>query len=107
MYRLALFDRTDIPTDDPTRLLDHMRGFSLVDQGIVVPGGAKTDVPILSVNARDDYVAPEFDMDLANNSTTNGTLIYSGENDHCPQDRFTVMPKIADWLEEQLALEQS
>ena len=36
-----------------------------------------TEVPILSVNARNDYVAPEFDMELANNSTVDGTLIVS------------------------------
>ena len=102
MYRLALFDRTKLPQDDVAGFLAYMRGFSLIDQGVIVPGETKTDVPILSVNARNDYVAPEFDMELANNSTTDGTIIYSGADDHCPQDRFTVMPQIADWLEQRL-----
>jgi hypothetical protein len=43
-------------------------------------------------------------LDLATNSTTDGTLIYSGSDDHCPQDRFTVMPQIADWLAQKLAV---
>ncbi len=105
MYRLALYDRTGIDgATDPSGFLAHMRGFSLIDQGVITPGETVTDVPILSVNARDDYVAPEFDMELANNSTTDGRIIWNGEGDHCPQDRFTVMPQIADWLEQKLAL---
>jgi len=104
MYRLALYDRTGIDGGaDPAGFLAHMRGFSLIDQGVIVPGETVTVVPILSVNARNDYVAPEFDMELANNSTIDGTLIYSGTDDHCPQDRFTVMPQIADWLEQRLS----
>jgi esterase FrsA len=104
MYRLALYDRTEIDGGaDPAGFLAHMRGFSLIDQGVIVPGETVTVVPILSVNARNDYVAPEFDMELANNSTVDGTLIYSGTDDHCPQDRFTVMPQIADWLEQRLS----
>lgn len=104
MYRLALYDRTGIDGGaDPAGFLAHMRGFSLIDQGVIVPGETVTVVPILSVNARNDYVAPEFDMELANNSTVDGTLIYSGTDDHCPQDRFTVMPQIADWLEQRLS----
>ena len=103
MYRLALYDRTKINGDtDPASFIAHMRGFSLIDQGVILPGKTITKVPILTVNARNDYVAPEFDMELANNSTTDGTLIYSGSDDHCPQDRFLVMPKIADWLETKL-----
>ena len=102
MYRLALFDRTELPQDDVAGFLAHMRGFSLIDQGVIIPGETVTDVPILSVNARNDYVAPAFDMELANNSTTDGTIIYSGTDDHCPQDRFTVMPQIADWLAQRL-----
>jgi esterase FrsA len=104
MYRQALFDRTKLPSQDIEGFIAHMRGFSLIDQGVIVPGQTKTEVPILSVNAEDDYIAPAFDMDLANNSTTDGTLIYSGSDDHCPQDRFTVMPQIADWLGQKLAL---
>jgi len=107
MYRLALFDRTDLPQDDVAGFLAHMRSFSLIDQGVVVPGETKTDVPILSVNARNDYVAPAFDMELANNSTVDGTLLYSGSDDHCPQDRFTVMPQIADWLAARLVVPAS
>lgn len=102
MYRLALFDRTDLPQDDVAGFLAHMRGFSLIDQGVIIPGETVTDVPILSVNARNDYVAPEFDMELANASTSDGMIIYSGSDDHCAQDRFTVMPQIADWLAERL-----
>lgn len=103
MYRLALYDRTEIDgSANPARFVAHMRGFSLIDQGVIVPGKTVTDVPILSVNARNDYVAPEFDMQLANKSTRDGTLIYSGRDDHCPQDRFVVMPQIADWLEARL-----
>lgn len=104
MYRQALFDRTKLPSQDIEGFVAHMRGFSLIDQGVIVPGQTMTEVPILSVNAKDDYVAPEFDMDLANTSTTDGTLIYSGSDDHCPQDRFTVMPQIADWLAQKLAV---
>lgn len=51
---------------------------------------------------RGDSVAPEADMDLATASTTDGTLIYSGKNDHCPQVRFTVMPIITQWLAAEL-----
>ncbi|WP_342077992.1 alpha/beta hydrolase [Yoonia sp. SS1-5] len=107
MYRLALYDRTEIDGSvAPDAFLAHMRGFSLIDQGIVTPGEATTDVPILSVNARGDYVAPEFDMELATGSTTDGQIIWNGEGDHCPQDRFEVMPQIADWLEDKLAVVQ-
>lgn len=103
MYRVGLFDRTGFPQTDVPGMVAYLRGFSLIEQGVVGPGIAPTDVPILSVNARDDYVAPTFDMDLANSSTTDGTLIYSGENDHCPQDRYTVMPQIADWVQDRLS----
>ncbi|MEQ8402001.1 MAG: alpha/beta hydrolase [Roseitalea porphyridii] len=108
MYRLALYDRTGIDGGtDPARFLAHMRGFSLIDQGVIVPGETVTEVPILSVNARNDYVAPAFDMELANNSTVDGTLIYSGTDDQCPQDRFAVMPQVADWLEQRLSLNKN
>ena len=75
-----------------------MRRFLLIDQGVIVPSETMTDVPILSVNSRNDYVASAFDMQLANNSTLDGTLIYSGSGDHCPQDRFTIMPQLAAGL---------
>ena len=100
---MAKRPRIDVTYHKQKHLELRERGFSLIDQGVIVPGETVTEVPILSVNARNDYVAPEFDMELANNSTRDGTIIYSGSDDHCPQDRFTVMPQIADWLEAKLA----
>lgn len=102
MYRLALFDRTHLRQDQVGQLVDLLRGFSLVEQGVLVPTHTKTDTPILSVNARGDYVAPEEDMELAKSSSVDGALIYSGADDHCPQDRYSVMPQIVDWLDTKL-----
>lgn len=101
MYRKTLLDRINLPNATDAEFLDYMRPFSLVTQGVLTED-AKTDTPILSINAYDDPVAPPADMDLVNNSTTDGTLIYSGADDHCPQDRFVVMPQAADWLRSKL-----
>lgn len=102
MYRDALFARTGIEPGKNAALLELMRQFSLVDQGVIKPGEVTTNVPILSVNARNDNVAPEVDIDLVTASTTDGTVILSGTDDHCPQDRFVVMPQVADWISKHL-----
>jgi|NOAtaT_7_FD_contig_31_2358700_length_1735_multi_4_in_0_out_0_1 esterase FrsA len=99
MYRKTLLDRIAMPDATDAEFIGYMRNFSLVSQGVLGEGKPKTDTPILSLNAYDDPVAPPTDMDLVNASTSNGLLVYSGANDHCPQDRFVVMPMAADWLQ--------
>lgn len=51
------------------------------------------------VNARNDQLAAAWAMELANDSTSEGTPIDSGREDICPQDRFTVMPQVGGWPE--------
>lgn len=98
MYKDTLLDRIDMKDASDAEFLAYMRRFSLIDQGVLAEGEVRTDVPILSVNAYDDPVAPPSDMELVTASTSDGALIYSGADDHCPQDRFVVMPAAADWL---------
>ena len=101
MYLDALTDRIDWDRADFTEFLAKMRAFSLVEQGILGPGKT-TVVPIYSVNAADDYVAPEYDLELVTNSSSEGKLVLSGAGDHCPQDRFRVMPDVVEWLSSKL-----
>lgn len=101
MYRDAFVDRAKLTGASDAEIADALKGFSLIEQGLL-GGGRTTPVPIFSVNAAGDYVAPDSDMALVTASTQDGTLIYSGEGDHCPQDRFMVTPVIADWLKDRL-----
>jgi hypothetical protein len=55
-------------------------------------------VPILNLNAAGDYVATESDMRLAARASKRGFIVFSGKDDHCPQDRAADMPKAAAWL---------
>ena len=41
-------------------------------------------------------------MELIGSASINSTLIYSGKDDHCPQDRFTVMPQVVDFFSKHL-----
>jgi hypothetical protein len=52
----------------------------------------------MNLNAAGDYVAPESDMRLAARASKRGFIVFSGEGDHCPQDRPADMPKAAAWL---------
>lgn len=102
MYIEGVRDRMKIENKTDEELAAHVKDFSLINQGLIGEGKPKTVVPILSINAREDYVAPKFDMDLINASTENGRIIYSGADDHCPQDRFTVMPQVVSFFEANL-----
>lgn len=102
MYLDALRYRLHLPGADSNQIVEAMRGFSLVDRGLMAPGTVTTKVPILTVNARGDYVAPESDMELVTRSTSSGELMYSGSDDHCPQDRYAATEKTVEWLERHL-----
>ena len=97
MYRDALTDRWKLERADPISLAKNARGFSLVEQGVLTPT-AQTPVPILNLNAAGDYVATESDMRLAARASKRGFIVFSGKDDHCPQDRAADMPKAAAWL---------
>jgi esterase FrsA len=97
MYRDALADRWKLKRADPISLAERARGFSLVEQGVITPT-TQTPVPIMNLNAAGDYVAPESDMRLAARASKRGFIVFSGEGDHCPQDRPADMPKAAAWL---------
>lgn len=97
MFREALFDRWDVPTSDAIALVEAARRFSLLRQG-VMGKGITTPVPIYSLNASDDYVATERDMERVTRSSAAGVIAFSGTGDHCPQDRATDMPVAAGWL---------
>ncbi len=97
MFRDVLFDRWDVTPGDTVALVEAARRFSLLRQG-VLGSGVETQVPIYSLNARDDYVATERDMALVTRSSTQGEIAFSGAGDHCPQDRAADMPVAAAWL---------
>ena len=101
MYIDGMIDRMHLADSNPKTLVRAGREFSLIRQGLI-GNGQMTNVPILSVNARDDYVAPESDMELVTNASRGGEILFSGENDHCPQDRFTAMPQIASFFQKHL-----
>lgn len=101
MYVQTLLDRTHLTGASNEEFLEYMQPFSLIHQGILGQG-QQTTVPILSINARGDSVAPTADMQLVSDSSQGGRIIYSGEDDHCPQDRWHVMPQAIEWLVEQL-----
>jgi fermentation-respiration switch protein FrsA (DUF1100 family) len=98
MYLDVLRYRLHMPAAENSDLVDAMRGFSLIDAGLIRPGEVTTQVPILSVNAHGDYVAPESDMELVSASTSDGTQLFSGSGDHCPQDRYSASSETIDWL---------
>ena len=101
MYLGGLVDRMHLEKTDPVSLVKAVRGFSLVNQGLL-GSGQKTSVPVLSMNAKGDYVAPESDMLLMTRASREGELIWSGEGNHCPQNRLRDMPKIAEFFERHL-----
>lgn len=103
MYLDVLRHRIQWPTATNRELAAAMRGFSLVDAGLLLPGEVVTPVPILSVNARGDYVAPEADLDRVTAASREGMLFYSGADDHCPQQRADATARTIAWLAERLA----
>ncbi len=102
MYVEGFRDRSHLDEATDTELVAHLGGFSLLMQGFVGEGRTPTTVPLLSINARNDPVAPAFDMDLAAAASVDSHVIYSGSNDHCPQDRFTVMAELVAFFEQHL-----
>lgn len=98
MYVDVLRYRLHMPTAENSALVEAMRGFSLIDAGLIRPGEVTTHVPILSVNAEDDYVAPGSDLELVSASTSDGTYFFSGSDDHCPQDRYSASSETIAWL---------
>ena len=102
MYLEALKDRAQLRTASNKEVAAFLKGFSLINQGLVGEGKKKTSVPLLNVNAKNDPVAPQYDMELIDSASINSTLIYSGKDDHCPQDRFTVMPQVVDFFSKHL-----
>jgi hypothetical protein len=98
MYVDVLKYRLHMPAADSSAIVEAMRGFSLIDAGLIRPGEVTTHVPILSVNAEDDYVAPESDLELVSASSSDGTYFFSGSDDHCPQDRYSASSETIDWL---------
>ena len=102
MYVEGFRDRSHLEEATDTELVAHLGGFSLLLQGLVGEGRTPSTVPLLSINARNDPVVPAFDMELAAAASVDGQVIYSGTNDHCPQDRFAVMPEVTRFLRQHL-----
>jgi len=102
MYIDGFTDRVHLNKYDPKELVKILRGFSLVSQGFIVKDQKTTNTPIVSLNAKNDYVAPVSDMELASNSSVDGIILFSGSDDHCPQNRSKDLPIIADWFQEKL-----
>jgi len=98
MYLDGLVDRLHLPDTEPTTIVAAARGFSLVSQGLIGQG-QRTRVPILSLNAREDYVAPEQDLQLVTEASQAGRLVWSGANNHCPQYRERDMPLVAAFFD--------
>jgi len=97
MYLDGLVDRLHLPDAAPSTIVAAARGFSLVSQGLIGQG-QRTPVPILSMNARDDYVAPEQDLQLVTDASLAGRLVWSGTDNHCPQYRQRDMPLVAEFF---------
>jgi esterase FrsA len=99
MYLDVLRHRIGRPGATNQELADAMRGFSLVEAGFLEePSRVVTSIPILSVNAHEDYVAPESDLERVTASSRAGELFYSGSDDHCPQERGEATRRTIDWL---------
>jgi esterase FrsA len=97
MYLDGLADRMHLPDKRPSTVVAAARGFSLVNQGLIGQGQS-TKVPVLSMNARGDYVAPEPDLELVTQASEGGRIVWSGSGDHCPQDRKRDMPLVAEFF---------
>ena len=102
MYVEGFRDRSHLEEATDTELVAHLGGFSLVLQGFVGEGRTPTTVPLLSINARNDPVVPALDMELAGVASVDSQVIYSGADDHCPQDRFTVMSEVTRFFRKHL-----
>jgi esterase FrsA len=98
MYLDVMKYRFHMPEAENSALVEAVKGFSLIDAGLIRSGEVTTHVPILSVNAKGDYVAPESDLELVSASTSDGSYFFSGSDDHCPQDRYSASSQTVDWL---------
>ena len=97
MYLDGLVDRMHLPNKNPATIIAAAREFSLVNQGLIGQGQT-TMVPVLSMNARGDYVAPEPDLELVTEASQDGRIVWSGSGDHCPQNRQRDMPLVAEFF---------
>jgi len=101
MYRDGLVDRLHLPDGEPATIVAAASRFSLISQG-VLGQGQHTEVPVLSMNARNDYVAPESDLQLITDASRFGSIVWSGSDNHCPQFRERDMPLVAQFFEKYL-----
>lgn len=100
----ALAAAIHMSRDDPEAIYRNMQKFSLVDQGLL---SAAADVmrPTLIVNGDLDNLAPVSDLRLLADSGRETDLWIMGGDQHCfGQYRSVVMPKMANWLAEKLAV---
>lgn len=94
----ALVDRMHLPDAHPKRIAREVKQFSLVRQGIL-DENTKTPTAVVSLNTNNDPIAPPSDMELITNASAEGSIIWSGSDDHCPQFRQRDMPKIAAFFD--------
>lgn len=100
----ALSAAIHIPSDAHDAMYQHMQGFSLVNQGLL-QGPDSVKLPTLIVNGDLDDLAPVSDLRLLADSGQETDLWIMGGDQHCfGQYRSIVMPKMANWLVQKLAL---
>ena len=101
MYIDGLVDRMQLTESDPKTVAREAKQFSLIKQGLL-GDGQTTRVPVMSLNARNDYVAPLADMELITQASKGGFIVWSGQDDHCPKNRMRDMPKVAEFFDKYL-----
>ena len=100
----ALSAAIHMARDDTDAIHRYMQGFSLVNQGLL--GRADSvKLPTLIVNGDLDDLAPVSDLRLLADSGQETDLWIMGGDLHCfGQYRSIVMPKMANWLVQKLAV---
>lgn len=99
----ALSAAIHVSRDDTDAIRRTMRGFSLVEQGLL-NGPNSVKLPTLIVNGDLDDIAPVSDLRLLADSGRETDLWIMGGDQHCfGRYRSIVMPKMADWLAKKLA----
>jgi len=92
-----------IDPEDTDAVNKHLRGFSLVDQGLLTSADSVSR-PTLIVNGDLDDLAPVSDLRLLADSGQETDLWIMGGDQHCfGQYRSVVMPRMANWLVKKLA----
>jgi esterase FrsA len=105
MVKHTFSDRTGADVTKVSDFAAKARPFDLVAAGFVGQNKYTTDIPILSVNGGNDFLAPVSDMELVTNASRYGEHWVMGQNEsHCAHAYEPIMiPQIADWLATKLS----